>query len=93
MHQVPRDIAFQITQHDTRYAQHVESCLTSLEETSTLAILWQTLFVDIFVDDDTTDSTVYMVLDALDEAFHDQRAEFFKLEIGKISVLVAASSS
>ena len=38
VHQALRDVAFQITQHDSRYAEHAESCLKSPEDTSTLAI-------------------------------------------------------
>lgn len=73
------DIAFKIAQNDPAYAKHVMSCVDSPDDVATLQSLWQKLFLDFFIEDDRCDSSVYIILDALDEAFAEDRLEFFDL--------------
>ncbi|KAE8356745.1 tetratricopeptide repeat domain protein [Aspergillus coremiiformis] len=78
-HQALRDIAFKISQNDPMYAKHIAACVDSIEDISTLQSLWQKLYVDFFIQNDVLDSSVYIVLDALDEAFAEDRQAFFEL--------------
>ncbi|KAJ6116432.1 tetratricopeptide repeat domain protein [Penicillium capsulatum] len=74
-----RDVAFQIALNDPIYARHVASNKNSLSSSSTLSTLWRILFVNYFVEKDEMNSRAYVVLDALDEAFLEDRLEFFDL--------------
>lgn len=78
VHQALRDVAFQIAQNDITYAAHIECCVDSEGDIGTLQPLWQKLFVDFFIEN-RGDSRAYVILDALDEAFIDDRAELFEL--------------
>ncbi|KAJ5584341.1 Tetratricopeptide-like helical [Penicillium hispanicum] len=72
------NIAWQIAQNDWLYSQYIADCIQS-EDIETLPSLWQKLFVNFFISDKDRGSRVYLVLDALDEAFSDERAELFEL--------------
>jgi hypothetical protein len=78
-HQALCDIAFKIAQNDPAYEKHVISCVYSPEDIETLQSLWQRLFLDFFVENENSDSSVYIVLDALDEALAEDRLEFFEV--------------
>ena len=74
-----RDVAFQIALNDPLYAQHVVSNKDTLHFTSTISTLWRLLFVEYFVESDQAQGKAYIILDALDEVFPDERPEFFDL--------------
>lgn len=82
-HQALRDIAFQIAANDPLYAAYIDDCLDSAEDIRTLESLWRNLFLNVFIDNggkkNSTEGLVYLVLDALDEAFIDDRLELFEL--------------
>ncbi|KAJ5199305.1 Tetratricopeptide-like helical [Penicillium cf. griseofulvum] len=86
-HQALRDIAFQIAQSDSAYAKHIIGCLDYAEDIRTLESLWRNLFLNFFIDNERNEvgknnpanGPVYLVLDALDEAFIDDRLELFEL--------------
>lgn len=78
-HQALCDIAFKVAQNDPVYARHVTRCVDSSQDIRTLESLWKKLFVDFFVLNDSTDSGLYVVLDAIDESWTADRQEFFEL--------------
>jgi tetratricopeptide (TPR) repeat protein len=85
-HQALRDIAFQIAENNSTYAKHILDCLDSAEDILTLESLWRNLFLNFFIDNDnevdekkSREGRVYLVLDALDEAFIDDRLQLFEL--------------
>lgn len=59
------------------YAKHIASCVDSPDDIATLSSLWQKLYVEFFLNNNALDGSVYIVLDALDEASADDRQEFF----------------
>ncbi|PGH03032.1 hypothetical protein AJ79_07464 [Helicocarpus griseus UAMH5409] len=73
------DISFKIAQNDPMYANHIISRVDSREDIATLPSLWQKLYVEFFIENDALDSSAYIVLDALDEAFGDDRLELFEM--------------
>ena len=68
-HQALRDLAFQIYQNDPAYAKYLETVCGSFSDIETLESAWRTLFREYFVHDDATESTIFLVLDGLDEAY------------------------
>ena len=68
-HQALRDLAFQIYQNDPAYAKYLETVCESFSDIETLESAWRTLFREYFIHDDATESTVFLVLDGLDEAY------------------------
>ncbi|PYH84561.1 tetratricopeptide repeat domain protein [Aspergillus uvarum CBS 121591] len=78
-HQALRDVAFKIAQNDPTYANFIAGRVDSPEEIRSLSSLWQQLFVEYFIAHETSDSQAYIVLDALDEAFAEERQELFQL--------------
>ncbi|KAL2697827.1 hypothetical protein AAEP93_011731 [Penicillium crustosum] len=82
-HQALRDIAYQIAENDPLYAEYMDDVLYSSEDIRTLESLWRNLFLNVFVDNrgkkKSAEGLVYLVLDALDEAFIDHRLELFEL--------------
>ena len=68
-HQALRDLAFQISQNDSVYAQYLKAACGSFSDIETLESAWRTLFREYFVDNDDTESTIFLVLDGLDEAY------------------------
>ncbi|KAJ5360198.1 Tetratricopeptide-like helical [Penicillium concentricum] len=85
-HQALRDIAFQIALKDPLYAEYIVDCLDCPEDIGTLESLWRNLFLNFFIDNGgkedgrkSAEGPVYLVLDALDEAFINDRLELFEL--------------
>ncbi|KXG50139.1 Tetratricopeptide-like helical [Penicillium griseofulvum] len=86
-HQALRDIAFQIAEYNSTYANHIIDCLDRAEDIRTLESLWRNLFLNFFIDNErneidekkSSQGPVYLVLDALDEAFIDDRLKLFEL--------------
>ncbi|RAH68312.1 NACHT and TPR domain protein [Aspergillus aculeatinus CBS 121060] len=78
-HKALRDVAFKIAQNDPAYANFVAGRVDSPEDIGSLSSLWQQLFVEYFIAHETGDSQAYIVLDALDEAFAEERQELFQL--------------
>lgn len=76
-HQALRDIAFKVAQNDAAYAKHVVSCIDSPDEIATLESSWRKLFLDFFIEQEASDSVLYIVLDALDESWSEDRQQFF----------------
>ncbi|GFF96178.1 tetratricopeptide repeat domain protein [Aspergillus udagawae] len=79
LHQALRDISFQIAQNDPMYTKHIVSCVDSREDIATLPSLWQKLYAEFFLANNALDSSVYIILDALDEAFTEDRLELFEM--------------
>jgi hypothetical protein len=81
VHQALRDIAFQIGQKNSVYAKYLESCIDASDDAPSLPLstLWQRLFIDFFNISKNKDQILYIMLDALDEAFTEDRLEFFEL--------------
>lgn len=61
------------------YTKHIVSRVDSREDIATLPSLWQKLYVESFLANNALDSSVYIVLDALDEAFAEDRLELFEM--------------
>lgn len=74
-----RDVAFQIALNDPLYARYIDSNSDYVGDSSTLSTLWRRLFVEYFIEKDEPSSKVYIVLDALDEAFVQDRLDLFDL--------------
>lgn len=94
-HQGLRDIAYMISHDDQAYARHILATCNSPEDVSTIYKAWKNLFASFFVEDDTSQPLkhrVFIVLDGLDEAFNEDRIEFFELvrDIGLSSRLQLA---
>ncbi|KAL4894288.1 NACHT and TPR domain protein [Aspergillus ambiguus] len=77
-HQVLRDLAFQISKSDLKYRKYLAT-IGEYELISTLRSAWRLLFAEYFLTRDNIDSTVYILLDAVDEAFDDERRIFIDL--------------
>ncbi|OQE40038.1 hypothetical protein PENCOP_c006G06526 [Penicillium coprophilum] len=86
-HQALRDIAFQIALNDHLYADYIVDNLDCAEDIGTLESLWRNLFLNVFIDNGdsaggkkiSAEGPIYLVLDALDEAFTNDRLELFEL--------------
>ncbi|KAL4963388.1 uncharacterized protein BDV14DRAFT_201803 [Aspergillus stella-maris] len=93
LHQALCNISFKIAQNDPVYQKHILSGVDFRDDIATLPSLWQKLYVDFFIDNDAFDSSVYIVLDAFDEAFADDRIELLNMlrdvaKGGKIHILM-----
>ncbi|KAL4879917.1 NACHT and TPR domain protein [Aspergillus karnatakaensis] len=77
-HQALLDLAFQISKSDPVYHKYLAT-IESHERVSTLESAWRLLFVDFFLKKRNADSTVYILFDALDEAFDEERRDFLSL--------------
>ncbi|PGG99276.1 hypothetical protein AJ79_08582 [Helicocarpus griseus UAMH5409] len=78
-HQALRDLAYQIIQNDSAYAKRITTTCTSPDDTSTLESAWRTLFVGYFVKEGGLESIIYIVLDAIDEAYAAERQSMLNL--------------
>ena len=78
-HQALRDLAFQICSNDPVYANYIESVCGSCNDVETLGSAWRVLFREYYVENDTVDSTVYLIMDGIDEAYDAERSEFLNL--------------
>ncbi|KAL5341396.1 NACHT and TPR domain protein [Aspergillus crustosus] len=77
-HQALRDLAFQISKNDPVYHKYLAT-IEDYERISTLESAWRLLFVDYFLKKRNVESTVYILFDALDEAFDEERRDFLSL--------------
>ncbi|KAF3481931.1 NACHT and TPR domain-containing protein [Arthroderma uncinatum] len=79
IHQALRDLAYQISQNDPVYAKYIVTSALTAEDVSTLESAWRTLFIDFFVKKTSVTSSVYLLLDGVDEAFEAEIEPFFDL--------------
>ncbi|KAI9675313.1 MAG: hypothetical protein M1817_001216 [Caeruleum heppii] len=78
VHQALRDLAHQISSNDPVYEKHVVSQCQSSDDIKTIQSAWRKLFVDFFLKNEKIDSSVYLVLDGLDEADPSDRQLLFE---------------
>lgn len=78
-HQALRDLAFQISQNDPVYAKHLDTAFDSPNDIKTIESAWRKLFLEFFIENDNVDSTVYLVIDGVDEAYDAEREAFLTL--------------
>lgn len=78
IHLALRDLAFQISKSDPVYQKHIAT-IEQYERISSLESAWRLLFVDYFLKKPNVDSSVYILLDAVDEASDDERRIFLSL--------------
>jgi tetratricopeptide (TPR) repeat protein len=78
IHQALRDLAFQISQSDPVYQKYVVT-IEHFERISNLESAWRLLFVDYFLKKPNVNSSVYILLDAVDEASDEERRIFLSL--------------
>lgn len=78
-HQALRDLAYQISQNDPVYAKHVLSSCQSQDDIKTIASVWRKLYLEFFIDGADTASSLYIVLDGIDEAYEHERKMFLEL--------------
>lgn len=77
-HQALRDLAFQISQNDPAYQKYLLG-IEDYESISDLDNAWTKLFGDFFLRRENTDSSVYILFDAVDEALDSERSAFLGL--------------
>ena len=77
--QALRDLAYQISQNDSVYAKHMCSSCQSQDDIKTIRSAWRKLYVDFFVRGGDLDSSVYLILDGVDEAYDAERKVFLEL--------------
>ncbi|KAI9763739.1 MAG: hypothetical protein M1840_009136 [Geoglossum simile] len=77
--QALRDVAYQICQNDPVYTKHVTTQCDSPEEVDSLESAWRSLFVGFFLRSNGLDSSVYILLDGIDEAYDAERQTFLGL--------------
>jgi hypothetical protein len=77
--QALRDNAYQISQNDSAYAKYVALTCDSAKELRSLRSIWRRLFTNYFLKKDNVESSVYLVLDGMDESYADSRKEFLEL--------------
>jgi hypothetical protein len=78
-HQALRDLAYQISQNDPVYAKYIDSQCQSPDDIRTIRSAWRKLFVEYFIKNDRVDSSVYLVVDGVDEAYEAERQLFLEL--------------
>ena len=77
--QALRDLAYQICQNDPMYEKYVATRCGSIEDIGNLESAWEILFAEFFVRNEDTDSSVFLVIDAIDESYHQELQEFLGL--------------
>ncbi|GFF52773.1 vegetative incompatibility protein HET-E-1 [Aspergillus udagawae] len=77
-HQALRDLAYQISSNDPAYEKYL-AALGDYGSASTLESAWRTLFVNYFLKKESITSSVYILFDAVDEAFEEERLVFLQL--------------
>ncbi|RHZ57984.1 NACHT and TPR domain protein [Aspergillus thermomutatus] len=77
-HQALRDLAYQISRNDPAYEKYLAT-LGDYGSASTLESAWRTLFVNYFLKKESITSRVYVLFDAVDEAFEEERLVFLQL--------------
>lgn len=78
-HQALCDIAYQISQNDSVYANYVASTCDSPKDIDTLQSAWRNLFINFFVMKKDISSSVYLIIDGVDEAYEAERQTFLDL--------------
>lgn len=78
-HQALCDLAYQIGQNDPVYAKHVAANCDTVEDINTLHSAWRVLFVNFFLKKKDVNSSVYLILDGVDETFEPERQIFLDL--------------
>jgi hypothetical protein len=78
-HQALCDLAFQISQNDDAYRKHLLMACQSSEDIKTIPSAWRKLFLEFYVDGPDTNSSLYMVMDGIDEAYDEERKTFLEL--------------
>ena len=78
IHLALRDLAFQISKSDPAYKKHIVM-IEQYERISSLESAWRLLFVDYFLKKPNVDGSVYILLDAVDEASGEEREIFLSL--------------
>lgn len=78
-HQALCDLAYQISQNDPVYAKYVAANCDTAEDISTLHSAWRVLFVNFFLKKKDVGSSVYLVIDGVDEAFEAEWKTFLGL--------------
>lgn len=78
-HQALCDLAYQISQNDPVYAKYVAANCDSVEDIKTLRSAWRVLFVNFFLKKKDVGSSVYLIIDGVDEALEAERQIFFDL--------------
>ncbi|KAJ6009081.1 hypothetical protein N7522_004097 [Penicillium canescens] len=77
-HQALRDLAFQISKNDSGYREYLMT-IEEFEQISTLESAWRLLFGEYFLKRPNTESTAYILLDAVDEALDEEWRVFVDL--------------
>ncbi|RYP54147.1 hypothetical protein DL769_010400 [Monosporascus sp. CRB-8-3] len=77
-HQALRDLAYQISKNDSAYEKYLAT-VGDYGRVSTLASAWRILFVNFFLSKESITSSVYIIFDAVDEAFEEERLNFLQL--------------
>ncbi|KAL3473862.1 NACHT and TPR domain protein [Aspergillus californicus] len=77
-HQALRDVAFQISKNDPVYQKYL-STIGDYANISNLESAWRLLFREYFLQKPKNESIVYILLDAVDEAFGEEREIFISL--------------
>ncbi|RLL95865.1 hypothetical protein CFD26_105362 [Aspergillus turcosus] len=77
-HQALRDLAYQLSRNDPAYEKYLVT-LGDYGSASTLESAWRTLFVNYFLKKESITSSVYVLFDAVDEAFEEERLVFLQL--------------
>jgi tetratricopeptide (TPR) repeat protein len=77
-HQALRDVAYQISKNDPVYEKYLAT-VGDYGRVSTLESAWRILFFDFFLNKGSISSSVYIVFDAVDEAFEEERLNFLHL--------------
>ena len=78
-HQALCDLAYQISQNDPVYAKYVAANCDIAEDVHTLHSAWRVLFVNFFLKKKDVGSSVYLVIDGVDEAFEAEWKIFLNL--------------
>ncbi|KAH0543160.1 hypothetical protein FGG08_002505 [Glutinoglossum americanum] len=78
-HQALRDVAYQICQNDPVYTKYIIAQCDSPEEVDSIESAWRILFTDFFLRDNGLGSSVYILLDGIDEAYDTEAQTFLGL--------------
>ncbi|KAI9829183.1 MAG: hypothetical protein M1826_005778 [Phylliscum demangeonii] len=73
-----RTLAYQIAENDPLYLRHAIRVCEDLDDLRTLPGIWRRLFLDFF-NAEGSKSSVYIIVDGLDEAYQKDREEFLQL--------------
>ena len=73
-----RTLAYQIAENDPNYLRHATRVCEYPDDIRTLRGIWRSLFLDFF-NADGSRSSVYIIVDGLDEAYQGDREEFLRI--------------